>query len=212
MDQYITELRLPVRARNVLLSENINRVHELAKLSAKQLLRLPNLGKRSIQDICHAIVDRIENTLFLSTTGIINKEDTYTDIEDLSIVDEISNIPLIEHLSRELNKLGEVDQSIVCNRMGISGFPMTLEELGEKHGVTRERVRQREQKTMNFIIREEFWGNEIGKRIDQLLSNRKEPLVLELLDVEDDWFKGFDDKYVYLGNIIQEFSKKKFES
>ncbi len=208
MYQHINELRLPVRARNVLLFQNINQVHELAELSVNQLLRLPNLGKRSIQDICHAIIDRIENTPFLPGAAATNKEDTYTDIEDLSIVDEILNVPLIKHLSRELNKLQEIDQSIIRNRMGISGFPLTLEELGEKHGITRERVRQRGKKTMNFIIREKFWGNEIGKRIDQLLSNRKEPLILELLDIEDDWFKGFDDQYVYLGNIIQEFSRK----
>ncbi len=230
MYQHINELRLPVRARNVLLFQNINQVHELAELSVNQLLRLPNLGKRSIQDICQAIADRIENTLFLPnteatnkedayttfrlpawphpTTGTINKEDAYTDIDTSLIVDEIPNVPLIEHLSRELNKLREVDRSIIRDRMGISGFPLTLEELGEKHGVTRERVRQREKKAMSFIIREEFWGNEIGKRIGQLLSNRKAPLVLELLDVEDDWFKGFDDQYVYLRNIIQEFSRK----
>ncbi len=211
MNQHISELRLSVRARNVLLSENINRVHELAKLSANQLLQFPNLGKRSIQDICQAIVDRIENAPFLSATEIVNKENTCTDFEDLSIVDEIPIVPLIEHLSREFNKLGEVDQSIIRNRMGINGFPLTLEELGEKLGVTRERVRQREKKTMNFIIREEFWGNEIGKRIGQLLSNRKAPLDLEFLDVEDDWFKGFDDKYVYLRNIIQEFSRKEIQ-
>ena len=208
MNQHISELRLSVRARNVLLFQNINQVHELAELSVNQLLQLQNLGKRSIQDICHAIVDRIENAPFLSATEIVNKEDAYTDFKNLSIIDEISNVPLIEHLPWELNKLGEVDQSIVCGRMGISGFPLTLEELGEKHGVTRERIRQREKKAMRFIIRKGFWGDEIGKRIDQLLSNRKVPLVLELLDVEDDWFKGFDDQYVYLGNIIQEFSRK----
>ena len=205
MNLHINELQLTVRARNVLLAEKINWVHKLAELSVNQLLRFPNLGQRSIRDICQAIVDKIENTPVLPTTAVISKKNT-TDIENHSI-DEISNIPLIEHLSREFSKLEKVDQSIVCERMGISNFRLTLDELGEKHGISRERIRQREKKTMNFLIQGGFWGNEIENRIGQLLSNRENPLVLELLDIEDGWFKGFDS-YVYLGNIIQKFSTK----
>lgn len=48
-----------------------------------------------------------------------------------------------------LNNFTEKEKDIVVNRFGLGGKPkMTLEELGEKYGITRERVRQIESKVI----------------------------------------------------------------
>ena len=56
---------------------------------------------------------------------------------------------LIEAISAELHTLPERDRRILDKRFGISsGEPMTLDEVAKQEGVTRERIRQIEQKTL----------------------------------------------------------------
>ena len=102
--------------------------------------------------------------------------------------------------------LNESDRFILHARLGHSGKTQTLKEVASKLNITRERVRQRQKKYVRKIIETEYWDDVIGIRVGQLLNNRTEPLILEMLDFEDSWFKGFAH-YNYLGNVIQMFSE-----
>ena len=56
---------------------------------------------------------------------------------------------LIDAISQELEHLPERDRRILDKRFGIStGEPMTLDDVAKQEGVTRERIRQIEQKTL----------------------------------------------------------------
>jgi RNA polymerase primary sigma factor len=56
---------------------------------------------------------------------------------------------LIESVKSELETLPERDRAILAMRFGISdGRPRTLDEVAAAYGVTRERIRQIEQKTL----------------------------------------------------------------
>ncbi|MCX6517413.1 MAG: hypothetical protein NTV13_01910 [Actinobacteria bacterium] len=56
---------------------------------------------------------------------------------------------LIAAISLELEHLPERDRRILDKRFGISsGEPLTLDDVAKQEGVTRERIRQIEQKTL----------------------------------------------------------------
>lgn len=64
-------------------------------------------------------------------------------------IDTVSFTLLQEHLHSVLATLSEREASIVRLRFGfIDGRPRTLDEIGHIHGVTRERIRQIEYKTL----------------------------------------------------------------
>ena len=73
-------------------------------------------------------------------------------IEDADAViplDAASFLLLQEQLSNVLHELSEREQKVIALRFGLGdGQPRTLEEVGKEFGVTRERIRQIEAKTL----------------------------------------------------------------
>lgn len=63
---------------------------------------------------------------------------------------EINNLKAL--INRELNKLDDREKIIIKQRFGLDGYsPMTLEEVGKEFGVTRERIRQIENKVLKKL-------------------------------------------------------------
>jgi hypothetical protein len=114
---------------------------------------------------------------------------------------------LKEHFESSLSSLKENERKVLENRSGYHGQVKTLEEVGEMIGVTRERVRQIQKKNVAKIISTEFWDDCIAIKIGEMLLNREQPLYLEMLEVEDPWFKGFIGNYQHLAAIIELFSE-----
>ena len=72
-----------------------------------------------------------------------------TNEDDDSPIEMVQKRQLIEAISSELDHLPERDRRILDKRFGISsGEPLTLDEVAKQEGVTRERIRQIEQKTL----------------------------------------------------------------
>ena len=64
-------------------------------------------------------------------------------------IDAASFILLQEQLEDVLNSLNEREKEVIRLRFGLTdGHPRTLEEVGREFGVTRERIRQIESKTL----------------------------------------------------------------
>jgi RNA polymerase primary sigma factor len=77
--------------------------------------------------------------------------DVYTsdDNEDEAPDEVVQKRHLIAAISSELEHLPERDRRILDKRFGISsGQPLTLDDVAKQEGVTRERIRQIEQKTL----------------------------------------------------------------
>jgi RNA polymerase primary sigma factor len=69
-----------------------------------------------------------------------------------SPVESAAFLLLCEHLEAVLSTLGERERKVVQLRYGLAdGRPRTLEEIGRTFGVTRERIRQIESKTLNKL-------------------------------------------------------------
>jgi RNA polymerase primary sigma factor len=75
--------------------------------------------------------------------------DFIEDTQAVVAVDAVSFTLLQDHLQAVLATLSEREANIVQLRFGlVGGPPRTLDEIGQIHGVTRERIRQIESKTM----------------------------------------------------------------
>ncbi|MFE2544812.1 RNA polymerase sigma factor [Actinacidiphila glaucinigra] len=78
--------------------------------------------------------------------------DLIEDGDAASPVESASFLLLREHLEAVLSTLGERERKVVQLRYGLAdGRPRTLEEIGRIFGVTRERIRQIESKTLNKL-------------------------------------------------------------
>ena len=78
--------------------------------------------------------------------------DLIEDRDAASPVDSAAFLLLREHLETVLSTLGERERRVVQLRYGlVDGRPRTLEEIGRDFGVTRERIRQIEHKTLNKL-------------------------------------------------------------
>ena len=208
----VGDLGLKIRPTNCLEAKGIHYIGELVQCAELELLNTPNLGIRSFLEIKDALtVHGLSLGTKLDNWSSSDLGETPKDLTDKSYLvhldSQIAQLPLINHLERTFDGLDEIDRIILRGRLGYKGKILTLEEIGEKLGVSRERVRQRQKKFIDRIIAKEYWDDMIGISIGQLLLDREVPLMLELLDVEDTWFKGFEDNYIYLANTIQLFSK-----
>jgi RNA polymerase primary sigma factor len=75
--------------------------------------------------------------------------DLIEDADAVSPADSVAVVMLREHLDALLSTLGEREKRVVQLRYGLTdGQPHTLEEIGRTFGVTRERIRQIEAKTL----------------------------------------------------------------
>ncbi|MFE7812396.1 RNA polymerase sigma factor [Streptomyces sp. NPDC057433] len=78
--------------------------------------------------------------------------DLIEDGDAASPVESAAFLLLREHLEVVLSTLGERERKVVQLRYGlVDGRPRTLEEIGRLFGVTRERIRQIESKTLNKL-------------------------------------------------------------
>ncbi len=148
--QTIDLLRLSVRSSNCLRASGIETVEQLAQLTALELLRFPNLGLVSLREIERALHKR---GLLL---GMSHEEVERSVVEDDEIrrgssfdIDTSQNaatvLDAVACEQQALAYLGQFpsrEQAIMRHRIFRSR--MTLEELGQQFGVTRERIRQLE--------------------------------------------------------------------
>ncbi|MFM2307325.1 MAG: hypothetical protein RLZZ367_1994, partial [Bacteroidota bacterium] len=74
------------------------------------------------------------------------------DKNDLSPEDELMQKNVESQLNEALAQLSEREAEIISSYFGLNGkHPMTLEEIGEKFNLTRERVRQIKEKCIRQL-------------------------------------------------------------
>src|SRR4029078_7513292 len=83
---------------------------------------------------------------------------------------------------------------------------LTLEQIGDQIGVTRERVRQLEDRYMRLLEKRYFFPMLIGLKIARLFKARTSPLYLDAIHEEDPWFSGFSNETGKLSTLVRAFS------
>jgi len=146
-------IRIPVH-----MVETINKLIRVQRGLLQELGREPSAEE--IGNQMEMTAERVREILKISQepvsleTPIGEEEDSQLGdfIEDSDAVappDAANETMLAEHLRRVLDSLSERERKVIELRFGlVDGHPRTLEEVGREFGVTRERIRQIESKTL----------------------------------------------------------------
>ncbi|TML18647.1 MAG: RNA polymerase sigma factor RpoD [Actinobacteria bacterium] len=146
-------IRIPVH-----MVESINKVKRVQRQMAQELEREPTIDEIALHtdlapDRVREILRIAQDPLSLDSPVGDEQDSNLGDfIEDERVVapaDVVARHLLGEAVGEALNELTEREQEVVRMRFGLDdGQPRTLEEVGRFFGVTRERVRQIESKTL----------------------------------------------------------------
>ena len=232
----INNLGLSTRSTNCLKAKKIYYIGDLVRRSEIELLKIPNINKTLVHKIKNKLRQRdlslgVQLDNWVEPRGrnedVVYREPNspypdvresnspYPDVKLEHPVDDDEALvtyslhdasSLIEHIEITLGQMGIRNREVLEYRLGKGGEKLTLEEIGTKFSITKERVRQIEKRYVRNIIKSEFWDDVIGIRIGRVLNNLDTPLYLEFLPIEDEWFKGFEDDFDYLGRTIEVFS------
>lgn len=171
-------IRLPVH-----LAEEVTKLNYVEQKLILKLNRVPSYDE--VAEVLSIPTDQVKKLykvrdLPLSLEMPVGEEDTTLMSfleDDTNIEDEVLNKISREDLLSFIKMLPERDRDIIKMRYGIlNEKPMTLDLIGKKYGITRERVRQLENKALNRLkyaartykpLKEHYqeWRNESSKAI-----------------------------------------------
>jgi RNA polymerase primary sigma factor len=149
-------IRLPVH-----VSDDINRMAKMTRKLSQVLQREPHAHEIAEEmNVKVAYVRRLMTLLRRTCsmeTPIGDGSDYFLidTIEDMSVVapsELLENIDRFERISEYFNELSESEQKILALRFGLDDKdPQTLDTIGKSFGVTRERIRQIEAKSLEKL-------------------------------------------------------------
>lgn len=141
----LEELALPVRLHNAIKKNGVISLGGLVDLSAKNLYKIRNISSKSVKLLDDQIFSYLEERKRIGLKGL---ETQKKKLEELSLKDYDD---LLETLFIRLSDNRCI--KVLKMRFGLGGYrPMTLEEVGKEFGVTRERIRQIEAKSLRRLV------------------------------------------------------------
>ncbi len=118
----------------------------------EELARELDITPGKVLEIQHYARDPISLDQTIGDEGDSQLGDFIEDSQAVIAIDAVSFTLLQDQLQSVLATLSERESSIIRLRFGLTdGQPRTLDEIGRLHGVTRERIRQIETKTMSKL-------------------------------------------------------------
>lgn len=183
-----------VRVANVLKTLNLTHVKDLSRYTVSKLTSTQNFGRKSVGDLLSGLEAALQQ-------GAI---ESHTHTPTGLIYD--AEASLLDSITLSLQRLPERAREIVQRRMGIRQQQQTLQEVGDYFGVTRERIRQIEAKTVARLVRNEVWDDVLTEKLSKLLTQRPSPLPLRGIDAADPWFEGVGENGEVLKYLLQNVS------
>ena len=139
---------------------SVNKINRMLNKFEQENERRPSIDE--IADSVDLPEDKIEDALKVNTRHV-SVDPPFVDGDDNSLIDILPNSDapmadkalvmesLREEISRALRTLNERERNIIECFFGINNPEMTLEEIGDKFGLTRERVRQIKEKAIRRL-------------------------------------------------------------
>jgi RNA polymerase primary sigma factor len=139
---------------------SVNKINKMLNRFEQENERRPSIDE--IADRVDLPQEKIEEAMKVNTKHI-SMDAPFADDEDNSLLDilpnndtpntdnELVKESLRDEIGRALQSLNERERNIVEAFFGIGQPEMTLEEIGDKYGLTRERVRQIKEKAIRHL-------------------------------------------------------------
>lgn len=174
-------LDLSTRARNVLARLRIHSIAELLAYPKRKMMFEENMGRKTLNEIQSRLLAYLS-----SNPGTENSSaGTTTTTAPTGTKDFVESV---------LSRLPERDRAVLKDRYGLwDGIAETLQDIGGKLGVTRERIRQIEAKALKRLRRVYGYGlihRFLATKVARYLTEHKE--MQGILD-EDDIASAFAD-------------------
>lgn len=230
LDARMASINTTVRCANSLRCGEVAHVADLLRMTSNTLLKLPNLGKKSVRDLAQSLWVAVKNgpiaceddrdngssfdkmpgaQSFLADTG-----DAAYGHTQLQIVHQSAQSNCVNSFGKAfaaaMESLSPSQVSVLQKRIGLGSPALTLQELGEIMGVTRERVRQLESKVIRAFASYPVWRMEFIPRLAALLGERQDPLPAESLDLFEPWFAGSAASLPELRFILERVTDGRF--
>lgn len=177
----LKDLPLTVRQANVLRAHSLTTVGELSRFGNSGLLKLPNLGLKSVRELGETVCDAL---LSEPAPGV---RAPHVQAELLPVDVPVADGSFLDMLRDALQMHGGIGDSVLMARWGLGEVKQTLQQLAEVHGVTRERIRQIEVKATERLRGAGLWLR-FADHVEGLLESRDTPLWIDRLYAEDPWF------------------------
>ena len=139
---------------------SVNKINRAYNKFEQENERRPSVNE--IADSVNLPEEKIENAMKMNTRHV-SVDAPFADGEDNSLLDVLANddAPMADaelvkeslraEIARALDTLNERERNIITAAFGIGMPEMTLEEIGQKYGLTRERVRQIREKAIRRL-------------------------------------------------------------
>lgn len=212
-----------VRVTNVFVNMNIVTISDLAKVTLEDLLDTRNFGRKSVNDLLGALQSALNegptaappydlrygdfqaNSLVQSADQ--NDAQPDDDLADNKPLAQFGQRSLIDAIRLSLQRFDERTREIVFRRMGLGQRSETLQELGDRFGVTRERIRQIESKAIGRLIKRETWDDDLTAKLSSIVKGRSMPLPLRGIEGADSWFEGLGSEGEALAYLLENLSE-----
>lgn len=190
----LSDFEFSVRTANVFATQNYQKIGDLISLSEIELLRLPNFGRRSLNEVIEFLG---EYGLKLSTD-----KDAYIDYHRKKIESEEYEVPktIIQNFRQAIAGFNERETDVILLR----AENLTLEEIGQRYRVTRERIRQIEAKALRKLKHpaRRWNANHWSEKLDEIFDRSILPVTIEYLGVVDECFSHEETEKNLLGFLI----------
>ncbi len=149
-------IRLPVHITSKVykISKQINEHIEKygREPSPEELASSTGLSEDFIKNLYFLVVKAYSLETIIDEDGKITLEDTLQDYSSQEPLSALEHSKRAEEIATWLESLNSDEKRVITLRFGLDGEePQTLEAIGKLFGVTRERIRQIEQKSLNKL-------------------------------------------------------------
>lgn len=211
----VSLLRLSTRPDNALSAKGIEKIGDLAAYGSEDVFRFQNLGRKSFLEICASITALLRigpgaPAVAATLRGSAAEFPDHVAGGGTTPSPPQQGDSLSVAIDQAFGLLTESEKSIMVMRMGLGQKTMTLNEIGDARGVTRERIRQIESRCVGKMASLPFWDADFAVRLDALLDRREDALPLEGLEILDSWFDGAAELGEAFGYAAERFPKHPF--
>lgn len=183
------------KVSNFLSTHSIKKLGDLNDFSEAKYFQTKGFGKVVVRNLAKFIIGAVDKGLPPELGGM----DALHENVEHAFLTSLQNLE------------DERQRDVLNKRFGIECEAETLEEVAQRYGLTRERVRQIQKKAVKTLINKEFWDDYLESELQKLFDQRTDPLYLDELSTHNQWLEGFSDKPKTYVSIIESFTNLEFK-